>query len=163
MNPAPAERRLKDSIKRGYALPPSARSMNMAAVKRSDTKPELALRKALHAAGYRFRKDYPMRLEDKLVRPDIAFTRRRVAVFIDGCYWHSCPVHWQIPGTNSAFWSKKLSATSERDRVQDELLRRAGWHVLRIWEHETIPAAVASVVSALEQRACMGEPPSSRN
>ena len=159
MNEAITKRRLEDAVRRGYDPPPVARSLNMAAIKRSDTKPELALRRALHAKGYRFRKDYPLRLAGKLVRPDIAFTKQRVAIFVDGCYWHSCPLHGQTPVNNSAFWSDKFSATNERDRTQNGLLRRAGWHVLRIWEHETIQAATAAVIAALEHRDCLGEPP----
>ena len=99
-----------------------------------------------------------MRLAGKLVRPDIAFTKQRVAIFVDGCYWHSCPLHGQIPVDNSTYWSNKFSTTNERDRTQNGLLRRAGWHVLRIWEHETIQAAAAAVIAALEHQDCMGEP-----
>ena len=161
MNEAAARRRLTDAAKRGYDLPPSVRSLNMAAVKRSDTKAELAVRKALHARGYRFRKDYPLRLDGKLIRPDIAFTKRRVAIFVDGCYWHSCPIHGRVPATNSTFWREKLSSTAERDRAQDQLLRHAGWHVLRIWEHETPQAAVEAIIAVLTQEGCMGEPPGS--
>ena len=121
----------------------------MAAVKRTDTKPELTLRRALHAAGYRFRKDYPIRAEGKLVRPDIAFTKRRVAVFVDGCFWHGCPLHGQIPATNRRFWSEKLTANAQRDRGQDRVLTEAGWSVVRVWEHEGVETAMSSVVAAL--------------
>ena len=159
VNEAITKRRLEDAVRRGYDLPSVARSLNMAAIKRSDTKPELALRRALHARGYRFRKDYPLRLAGKLVRPDIAFTNQRVAIFVDGCYWHSCPLHGQTPVDNSTYWSNKFSTTNERDRIQDGLLRRAGWHVLRIWEHETTQVAAAAVIAALEQGDCVGEPP----
>jgi DNA mismatch endonuclease (patch repair protein) len=162
VNGATARRRLADAAKRGYDLPPPARSLNMAAVKRSDTKAELAIRQALHAMGYRFRKDYPLSLGGKLIRPDIAFTKRRVAIFVDGCYWHSCPIHGQVPATNSAFWREKLSSTTERDRMQDQLLRHAGWQVLRIWEHEESQAAVAAIIAVLKQEeGGLGEPPGS--
>lgn len=143
-----SRRRQKDALRHGYLLPLPRRSLNMAAVKRADTKPEIALRKALHAAGYRFRKDYAIRTSDKVIRPDIVFTKRRLAVFVDGCFWHSCPRHGQIPATNSPFWRKKLSETVKRDRLQDQLLRESGWHVLRIWEHEAVQAAADLVIVA---------------
>jgi DNA mismatch endonuclease (patch repair protein) len=124
----------------------------MAAVKRSNTKPEVALRHALHAAGLRYRKDYPLRLGPKLLRPDIAFTRSRVAVFIDGCFWHRCPQHGEVPATNVGFWSAKLEANAARDRLQDRLLTQAGWLVVRIWEHEPLDVAIAKVRAALTSR-----------
>jgi DNA mismatch endonuclease (patch repair protein) len=125
----------------------------MAAVKRSNTKPEIALRHALHAVGLRYRKDYPLRLGRKLIRPDIAFTRSRVAVFIDGCFWHRCPQHGEVPATNTGFWSAKLEANAARDREQDRLLSDAGWLVVRIWEHEPLDAAITAVRAALTARA----------
>jgi DNA mismatch endonuclease, patch repair protein len=127
----------------------------MAAVKRSNTKPEIALRHALHAAGLRYRKDYPLRVGGKLIRPDIAFTRSRLAVFIDGCFWHRCPQHGELPATNVGFWATKLEANAARDREQDRLLCNAGWLVLRIWEHEPLDAAVAAVRLALTSRAAV--------
>ncbi|WP_278184808.1 very short patch repair endonuclease [Mycobacterium kubicae] len=131
-------------------MPPStARSQNMAAVRRSNTTPELTLRKALHAAGYRFRKDYPIRAGGRLIRPDVAFTRRRVAVFVDGCFWHGCPIHGQIPATNVSFWTTKLDANVERDRLQDRLLAEAGWDVVRVWEHVPIADVLAEVIAAI--------------
>ena len=117
--------------------------------KRSDTAPELALRSALHALGFRFRKD--LRLTDVLgcPRPDIAFTRARVAVFIDGCYWHSCPNHGRRPNSNIDYWVPKLERNVQRDRANDEALLAAGWKVVRIWEHVPAPAAVEIVVEAI--------------
>lgn len=146
------ERRLREALRRGYLPPPPVRSLNMAAVKRSDTKPEIALRKALHAAGYRFRKDYLIRFGGVPIRPDIAFTKRRVAVFLDGCFWHGCPQHQQTPATNSQFWAAKLKSNVDRDRRQDRLLEEAGWRVVRIWEHVDVQAALRSVVLALGQQ-----------
>jgi DNA mismatch endonuclease, patch repair protein len=136
-----------------YVEPSAARSRNMAAVKRSNTKPEIALRHALHAVGLRYRKDYPLRIGRKLIRPDIAFTRSKVAIFVDGCFWHCCPQHAELPATNVGFWSAKLEANAARDREQDRLLREAGWLVVRIWEHEPLETAVATVRSALTSRA----------
>jgi DNA mismatch endonuclease, patch repair protein len=149
MDARSAHRRLSDARRRGYAVPAEQRSSNMAAVKRSDTKPELALRKALHSQGYRFRKDYPIRVSGYLIRPDIAFTRKRLAVFVDGCFWHRCPSHGQVPATNTSFWSAKLEANESRDRTQDRLLLESGWHVLRIWEHQSVEDGLEMVTTAL--------------
>lgn len=135
-----------------YVSPSPARSRNMAAVKRSNTKPEIALRHALHAAGLRYRKDFPIRAAGRLIRPDIAFTRSRVVVFVDGCFWHCCPQHGEVPATNVAFWAAKLDANAARDRWQDRLLTDAGWLVIRIWEHESLDSAVAAVTAALSSR-----------
>lgn len=114
----------------------------MAAIKRRDTTPELALRSALHALGYRFRKDLPIRLGGTLVRPDIVFTRRRVAIFVDGCFWHCCPVHGRKPTSNGDYWSPKLTSNVQRDRRQTAALESAGWQVLRFWEHEALDQTV---------------------
>lgn len=124
----------------------------MAAVKRSNTKPEVVLRRALHAAGYRFRKDFPIRTNRSLVRPDIAFTHWRVAVFVDGCFWHRCPQHGQIPATNREFWAAKLQSNATRDRLQNQLLEGEGWLVVRVWEHEALDEALSAVTSALINR-----------
>lgn len=126
------------------------RSRNMAAIRRRDTKPEVRLRSALHHLGYRFRKDYPIRVEGKLVRPDIAFTRRRVAVFVDGCFWHSCPEHGRRPRVNGEYWSPKLEGNTRRDREQTAALQSAGWTVLRLWEHEDQESMVISIEEALK-------------
>jgi len=122
----------------------------MRAIRRTDTKPEIALRRALHHQGYRFRKDYRLDLADgKRVRPDIAFTARRVAVFVDGCFWHACPEHGSKPANNTWYWGPKLQRNVERDRVADAALSAAGWDVVRIWEHEPLDAAVTAVLAAL--------------
>lgn len=143
------KRRVDDAARRGYVRPAAARSANMASVRRRDTAPELALRKALHAAGCRFRKDFPIRAGGRLIRPDIAFTKRRVAVFVDGCFWHACPTHGQVPASNTDFWADKLAANVARDRLQTLLLSNAGWGVVRLWEHESIKDGVAAIQQAL--------------
>ena len=125
------------------------RSANMRANRRKDTKPELALRRALHAQGYRYRKDYRLELAGTRVRPDIAFTARRVAVFVDGCFWHCCPEHGSQPANNTWYWEPKLARNVERDRAADAALAAAGWNVVRVWEHESVEAAVAAVVAVL--------------
>ena len=129
---------------------------------RSDTKPELALRRALHKQGYRYRKDYRLDLAGARVRPDIAFTARRVAVFVDGCFWHCCPDHGTQPAANTWYWEPKLARNVARDRAADLALAAAGWRVVRVWEHESLEAAVAAVVAALagstEPRPAVAEP-----
>jgi len=133
-----------------YPLPASpGRSANMKANRRTNTKPELALRSALHARGYRYRKDLRLDLPARRVRPDIAFTSRKVAVFVDGCFWHACPEHGSKPKNNEWYWSPKLLRNQERDRATDEALRKAGWTVVRLWEHVPVPEAVAAVIAAV--------------
>ncbi|HTN57537.1 MAG TPA: very short patch repair endonuclease [Protaetiibacter sp.] len=128
---------------------PSSRRANMQANRRRDTKPELQLRSALHAAGYRFRCDIRLQARGTWARPDIVFTRRRVAVFVDGCFWHSCPLHGSTPRTNSEYWTPKLDRNRNRDQAQTEALRAEGWTVLRIWEHEAPEDALARLIAAL--------------
>ena len=134
-----------------YPYPSSqGRSANMKANRRTDTKPELALRHALHRLGYRYRKDFRLDLDSgRRVRPDIAFTARKVAVFVDGCFWHACPEHGSKPRANEWYWGPKLIKNVERDRVNDAALILAGWTVVRLWEHVPLNEAVATVVTAL--------------
>lgn len=124
----------------------------MRAIRRADTKPEVELRRLLHRAGLRFRKDYRLDLPGGRVRPDVVFTRVRVAVFHDSCFWHACPLHGREPTTNEWYWGPKLARTVERDRRADEVLEAAGWHVIRIWGHEDIGAAAAAVVAVVADR-----------
>jgi DNA mismatch endonuclease (patch repair protein) len=112
---------------------------------RRDTGPELALRSELHRRGLRFRKDLPLRLPSRVVRPDIVFTRSRVVIFVDGCFWHACPIHGNQPRANTDYWGPKLARNVARDRVVDESLKAAGWRVVRSWEHEE-PSEVADRV-----------------
>ena len=157
LGPAPA-------TTRGLALGPQAitpqsaldsalattpgRSRNMAAIRRTDTKPEIALRSALHRSGWRFRKDLSIRLGTKRVRPDIVFTRAKVAIFVDGCFWHCCPEHGAAPGQNTGYWGPKLQGNVDRDRRNDVALSQANWQVIRIWEHElTTPALITAAVN----------------
>jgi DNA mismatch endonuclease, patch repair protein len=126
------------------------RAANMRAIRRTDTKPELALRSALHRMGYRFRKDHRLDLPERRVRPDICFTARKVAVFVDGCFWHACPEHGSRPAVNQGYWNPKLLRNVERDRAADTALAGAGWRVVRLWEHVPLADAVQAVVAALE-------------
>lgn len=137
-----------------YPHPSSeGRSANMRANRRTDTKPELALRHALHRLGYRYRKDFRLDLDGgRRVRPDIVFTARKVAVFVDGCFWHACPDHGSKPKTNEWYWSPKLLRNVERDRLNDASLAQAGWIVLRLWEHIPLDDAVLAVVAVIGPR-----------
>lgn len=124
--------------------------------RRRDTAPEVRIRSALHRAGLRFRKDRVIDLSDRRVRADIVFTRRRVAVFIDGCFWHRCPYHGRTPASNTAYWVPKLQRNVERDREVTAALSEAGWHVIRIWEHEPVPQAVERIIEALRSQPGQG-------
>lgn len=125
----------------------------MQANRRRDTGPERALRSILHAAGYRYRCDYRIDLPDgRRVRPDVVFTRQRVAIFVDGCFWHSCPEHGAAPRVNTGYWNPKLERNQQRDRENTEALESAGWTVVRIWEHEGANVGAARVVAAVGPR-----------
>jgi len=127
--------------------------------RRVDTKPELALRRALHGLGYRYRKDFRLDLDGGVrVRPDIVFTARKVAVFVDGCFWHCCPEHGSQPASNTWYWEPKLRRNVDRDRAADAALDQAGWTVMRFWEHESIESAVAEVVGVLADGRARPEP-----
>ncbi|UGT51949.1 very short patch repair endonuclease [Nocardia asteroides] len=124
----------------------------MRAIRRTDTKPEVELRSELHRLGYRFRKDFPIPVAGRRpVRPDIVFTARRVAVFVDGCFWHACPEHGRSPTTNEWYWTPKLRRNVERDREADTALSTAGWTVVRVWEHEPVTSALTAVVDKLDR------------
>lgn len=109
------------------------RSRLMARVRRAGTTPELALRTALHRAGLRYRLSSSLGLPGS---PDIAFGRSRLAIFVDGCFWHGCPRHGTVPKTNTSFWMAKIIRNQQRDRQVDRSLKDLGWRVLRLWEHE---------------------------
>lgn len=126
--------------------------------KRAGTKPELAVRRLLHARGLRYRVDFKLPVSGLRRRCDIAFTRLRLAVYIDGCFWHRCPKHATTPKANREWWAAKLSANVERDRDTDKRLTEAGWTVVRAWEHED-PAEVADrVVARLRELTVRGSP-----
>lgn len=109
-----------------------------------DTPCELAVRRLVHAAGLRYRVDHALPF-DRRRRADLLFTRAKVAVFIDGCFWHSCPEHGTLPRSNRNWWKRKLEANRTRDSDTIERLRDLGWLGLRFWEHED-PSAVADRV-----------------
>lgn len=115
--------------------------------RRRDTQPELAVRGLLHAAGLRYRVD-ARPLPELNRRADILFIRPRVAVFIDGCFWHGCPEHHTVPRSNVTYWAEKVMRNRERDADTDRLLKAAGWTVIRAWEHEP-PEGIAERITAM--------------
>jgi DNA mismatch endonuclease (patch repair protein) len=119
----------------------------MSRIRSENTKPELALRRALWAKGFRFRIHY---CHDKI---DIAFPRKKVAVFVDGCFWHGCPIHLRLPKSHEAYWHPKLKRNIERDQETTKRLKSDGWKILRFWEHELedIDKVVAKICSSLKE------------
>jgi DNA mismatch endonuclease, patch repair protein len=121
----------------------------MSRIQGRNTGPELAVRKALWALQFRYRTHYAI-----LGRPDIVFPKARVAVFIDGCFWHGCPLHGVRPKSNREFWNQKLRKNRVRDRKVSRALKSDGWRVLRFWEHEVelntskVTAIIVKAVSA---------------
>jgi DNA mismatch endonuclease (patch repair protein) len=118
-----------------------------------NTGPELRLRSLLHASGLRYRVNYPIRADER--RPivaDIAFTRVKLAVFVDGCFWHACPLHGTVPRANLGYWGPKLRRTAERDRETSARLDQSGWLVWRVWEHQE-PREVLAQITAILGRA----------
>ncbi|MGK8521520.1 very short patch repair endonuclease [Nocardia asteroides] len=124
-----------------------ATSARMARQRRTGTDPELALRRELHRRGLRYYVDRaPIRGQRR--RADLVFPRRRVAVYVDGCFWHRCPRHATDPKNNAEWWAAKLAGNVARDRATDAALLAAGWHVVRVWEHED-PVDAADRVQAV--------------
>ncbi|MFD6712348.1 very short patch repair endonuclease [Micromonospora chalcea] len=115
-----------------------------------DTKPELLLRRALHARGLRYRV-CTNPLPDLRMKADIVFRPARVAVEVRGCFWHGCPEHHRKPTANSEYWTAKIGRNMARDRKNEELLRSAGWLLITVWEHED-PIAAATHVAELVRR-----------
>jgi DNA mismatch endonuclease (patch repair protein) len=124
----------------------------MRATKRRDTRPELALRSELHARGFRYRVDERVWSGRGAPRPDLIFKREKVAVFIDGCFWHSCPDHCRPPTTNLDYWEPKLARNRERDLQNNAALAADGWLVVRIWEHVPTEEAAEMVARAVRSR-----------
>lgn len=123
----------------------------MQATPRRDTPAEFALRRELHRRGFRFRVDYAP-LPKLRRRADLVFTRRKVAVFCDGCWWHGCSEHRTWPKANAEWWKEKIDANQRRDRDTDARLTEAGWTVVRVWEHED-PVKAADRIEAIVRAA----------
>lgn len=120
----------------------------MARVARRDTRPELEIRRELHARGLRYRVDVSP-VPALRGRADILFRPARVAVYVDGCFWHSCPDHGVLPKGNREWWREKLTATVRRDRSTESTLAELGWRVVRVWEHEDPVAAADRIETAV--------------
>jgi DNA mismatch endonuclease (patch repair protein) len=124
------------------------RSRVMARIRSKDTKPELGLRRELFRRGVRGWRCHPKHVAGK---PDVAFTRWRIAVFVDGCFWHGHPDFF-TPGKSGDYWDTKIARTQERDRIANETLAAADWTVLRFWDFEVedeLAACVDQVIDAL--------------
>jgi DNA mismatch endonuclease (patch repair protein) len=131
----------------------------MRANRRKDTAPERAVRSHLHARGLRFRVDLPIVADGgRVLRPDVVFTGRRLALYIDGCYWHGCPKHGTTPVTNRAYWQSKIEENKRRDAEQTRRLQRAGWTVLRVWEHEDPVIVAENILRLFREQAAVSSP-----
>ena len=129
----------------------------MQANKGRDTQPELALRSAAHALGLRYRVSVrPLRELRRTA--DLVFTKARVAVFLDGCFWHGCPDHHTVAATNASFWAEKVESTRSRDRETDRRLADAGWTSIRVWEHED-PVEAAQRIQVVVRGGGRSNPP----
>jgi len=128
------------------------KSEQMARVRSSDTSIEIFLRRTLWKAGLRFR------LRPRIPgTPDIAFVSARIALFVDGCFWHCCPLHYRAPQTNTEFWCAKYQRNQERDRRVTAELTALGWKVIRFWEHDLKDRRkVEALISRLQRQLCTG-------
>ena len=143
-----------DSGNESWASSPATRK-SMQGNRSRDTKPEMAVRSAVHRRGIRFR--VSARSQPELTRTaDLVLRKTRIAVFVDGCYWHGCPDHHTQPATNSQYWADKIARNIESDSETTAYLQRAGWTVLRFWEHED-PEAVADQVQEAVQSSRTGQ------
>lgn len=131
-------------------IPPSSddASRRMARVRQKNTDAEIALRRELFRCGLRYRVDYTVSTKPRRVA-DIAFPGLKIAVFIDGCFWHGCPLHATWPKRNTELWKQKIEANRARDTDTNQRLREAGWTVLRFWRHESVVDAAAKVVKTV--------------
>jgi DNA mismatch endonuclease (patch repair protein) len=138
--------RLTDAERRSIRPRPLNETVRkqMSRMPTKDTESELALRRELHKRGLRFR----LHLRSLPGRPDIAFTRAHVAVFVDGCFWHRCTIHGTAPRNNGAWWAEKLDANVARDQRNDRSLRDLGWLPVHVWEHDD-PSLAAARIHAL--------------
>lgn len=123
--------------------------------KSRDTKPELALRSAVHALGLRYRVSAKP-LAGLRRTADLVFPRAKVAVFLDGCFWHGCPEHHTVASANATFWAEKVQSNRARDRNTDDRLADAGWVSVRVWEHEDPRAAARHVEEVVRARTATG-------
>lgn len=131
------------------ASSPAALHRMMSAQQR-DTKPELAIRRILHRQGLRYRVDFAP-IGGMRGRADIVFSSARVAVYIDGCFWHGCPAHGTWPKANGEWWRAKIEANRRRDQAADRRLAGVGWRVIRVWEHDEVAGVAEAIVSTVTE------------
>ncbi len=112
----------------------------MSKIRYRDTRPEIAFRKALHSAGLKYRVNYGKE------RIDIAFPNLKLAIFIDGCFWHGCPLHSHIPKSNKRYWVPKLKKNLQRAKAKDLRLKKDGWKILHVWEHQLTADKISSTL-----------------
>lgn len=138
---------------KSYPHPTSAAATAvMRGNRKKDTSPELAIRRLLFAEGLRYRIHFAIRAGGLLVKPDIVFPNRRIAIFVDGCFWHSCPEHGTNPKVNTGYWGPKLEKNRQRDQLVSQMLAADGWHVIRIWEHVAPVAACEEIKSVVKMK-----------
>jgi DNA mismatch endonuclease (patch repair protein) len=125
-------------------------SRRMAKVRQKGTTAEMALRREIHRIGLRYRIDYEVLRKPRRVA-DVAFPGRKIAVFVDGCFWHGCPEHATWPKQNAEFWRQKIEANRERDADTTARLKAAGWTALRFWSHESPVEAAATIARAVAE------------
>ncbi|MBE7476010.1 MAG: very short patch repair endonuclease [Ignavibacteriales bacterium UTCHB2] len=126
-------------------LKPEHRRKNMQNIRSTNTQIEIAVRSLLHKKGHRFRKN----AKNLYGKPDIVFPKNKAVVFLDSCFWHSCPYHSNIPYTNQVYWIPKLNRNKQRDKEVNRYLRKNGWTVLRFWEHQ-VKKNIWEVISKIE-------------
>jgi DNA mismatch endonuclease (patch repair protein) len=149
-NSPPARRFYAEQVAESWASSPGVRA-SMRSNKGRDTKPERDLRSAVHALGLRYRVSM-CPLPNIRRTADLAFTRHKVAVFLDGCFWHGCPDHHTVAVTNAEFWATKVETNRARDRDTDRRLAEAGWTVIRVWEHEDASVAAQRILDVVLAR-----------
>ena len=123
----------------------------MSSNRKKNTSPELRLRSALYRLGLRYR-IHAKPIASLSINADVVFRNARVAVFVDGCFWHGCEVHGTWPVVNRDYWLGKISGNAVRDRRVDDVLRRAGWEPIRVWEHELAPVAASRILELVRTR-----------
>ncbi|MCK9608841.1 MAG: very short patch repair endonuclease [Methylomonas sp.] len=135
-------------------------SRRMTKVRQTGTKAEMALRRELHRLGLRYRVNFQVLKKPRRIA-DVAFTKLKIAVYVDGCFWHGCPEHASWPKSYSEFWQQKIEANRARDVDTDAKLKEIGWTVIRIWEHER-PEMAANALKTVIDTIRNGATPSLR-
>ena len=133
-----------------WATSPAVRR-SMQGNRARDTSPELVIRRLLHGRGLRFR-THRRPLADLRCLADVVFPRERIAIFVDGCFWHGCPAHFRIPARNRDYWRSKIDRNRRRDARNEAALQEAGWMVLRFWEHDDADLCARRVEQAVRAR-----------